>query len=327
MDVKQTHVAVDLVHNSPLISCRFDRTGKYVFAGAQDYNVWRFEIASGAKVALPTENWVRGIVCDHAGKVVVTSGYDGRLIWWPVEGEQPEPIRVVAAHDGWIRSLAVNPGDTLLASVGNDLVVRLWNLADGTLVREMTGHESHIYNVAFHPDGKQLVTGDLHSKLIHWDVETGTQLRTWQAESLQKYDPTFKAIYGGFPGMTFDADGKILAVCGITNVTNAFAGVGNPSVVVFDWEKAEKQIEHLSKAKLQANAWGVAIHPTGIRIAAAGGGSGGNLLFWNPSEADEFHVLKLPNTARDMDLSPDGLHVATAHFDGHVRISKLDKKE
>jgi WD40 repeat protein len=210
--------------------------------------------------------------------------------------------------------------------VGNDQIVKLWNLQDGKLIREMPGHESHIYNVAFHPNGKQLATGDLTCKVIDWEIETGKQLRTFQAESLQKYDNTFKAVIGGFRGMTFNADGKQLIVCGITNVSNAFAGVGNPSVVVFDWDKGEKQVEHLTKGKIQAVAWGVAAHPAGIHIAATGGGNGGHLAFWKPADAEEFHLFKLPNTARDLSLSPDGLHVATAHFDGHVRVSKLDKK-
>lgn len=327
MDVTKTHISHDLVHKGPLISCRFDPSGKYVFAGSEDYSVWRFEIATGKKTQLPqVESWVRGIAFDHKGTTLVTAGYDGRLIWWPVAGEKPEPIRIVEAHKGWIRAIAVSPDDSLLASVGNDLVVRLWNMQDGTLVREMTGHASHIYNVVFHPDGKHIATGDLMCNLMHWDVTTGKQLRTWKAPSLQKYDKTFIATIGGFRGMAFSPDGKYVACSGITNVSNAFAGIGNPSVVVFDWKTGKQQIEHLSKAKLRGVAWGVAIHPDGTRIAASGG-SGGYVLFWKADQAEEIHQLNLKNTARDLDLSSDGLHVATAHHDGHVRICKMEAKK
>ena len=40
-----------------------------------------------------------------------------------------------------------------LATGGNDNMVRLWNLADGKLVRELPGHERHVYSVSFHPTG------------------------------------------------------------------------------------------------------------------------------------------------------------------------------
>lgn len=327
MDVTKTHVVHDFAHNGPLISGRFDPTGRYVFAGSQDYSVWRFEVANGTKTefVLPEKSWVRGLAFDSTGKTLVTAGYDGRLVWWPVEAEKPEPIRVVDGHKGWARAVAVSPDDSLLASVGNDLLVRLWNMGDGQLVREMPGHESHVYNAVFHPEGEHLATGDLMGNLIDWDVQTGKQLRTWKAESLIKYDKTFKAWIGGFRGMTFSPDGKRIAASGITNVSNAFAGVGNPSVVVFDWETGKQEIEHLTKGKLQGVAWGAALHPTGLRIGTIGG-NGGYLLFWNPGEAEEFHNLKLKSSARDLDLHPDGLHIMTAHSDGHVRICKMDQK-
>ncbi len=326
MDVTKTHVATDLKHDSPLISCRFDPTGKFAFVGAQDYNVWRFEIASGNKVAYPTDAWVRSLAFTTDGSKLFTGGYDGRLIAWDVNAEKPEPLHTIEAHKGWIRAIDVSPDGTLLASVGNDLIVRLWNTSDGKLVREMKGHESHVYNVRFHPSGQHLATGDLMCHLIHWDVASGKKMRTWQAESLQIYDKTFVATIGGFRGMEFSADGSEVLCSGITNVTNAFAGIGNPSVVAFDWESGKQTTEHLSKGKLQGVAWGLAVHPDGTRIAATGG-RGGYLLFWKPKEVNEFHNTKMPNDAMDLDISSDGLHLLTAHYNSHAYVSLMDSKK
>tara|TARA_R110002096_G_scaffold104771_17_gene230761 strand:- start:1242 stop:2246 length:1005 start_codon:yes stop_codon:yes gene_type:complete len=325
MDVSQTHLAHDFKHESPLISCRFDPSGKQVFAGAQDYKVWRWNLADGSKTALDVNAWVRGIAFADGGKIVVTGGYDGRLVFAPVDANALTPTRTIEAHDGWIRAVAANPDGTIVASAGNDLKVKLWNVADGKLIRELSGHESHIYNLAFHPDGKRIISGDLKANLFDWEIETGTQVRTWQAESLIKFDKTFLAFIGGFRGMTFSPDGRKLAASGITAVSNAFAGIGNPSVVVFDWEKGEALVEHLSKGKLRGVGWGVALHPDGTTIGCVGG-NGGWLLFWKPGELEDFHRVKLPSDARDLALSPDGLHLATAHFDGHLRIHKMDAK-
>jgi len=163
----------------------------------------------------------------------------------------------------------------------------------------------------------------LKSNLIDWDVATGKQVRTWQIESLTNYDKKFLAFIGGFRSMTFNEDGSQMICAGITNVSNAFAGVGNPSVPVFDWKKGELILEHLSKGKLRGTAWGVAIHPNGSIIACVGG-SGGHLLFWKADGAEEFFTMKLKNDARDLSLSPDGLHLATAHHDGNLRIHLMD---
>jgi WD40 repeat protein len=55
------------------------------------------------------------------------------------------------AHQGWIRALDVSPDGTLVATAGNDLPVKVWNMPDGTL-----GH-----SLAEHGLGRLLVSGDL----------------------------------------------------------------------------------------------------------------------------------------------------------------------
>lgn len=332
MDVTQTHIAHDLELGSPLISCRFDPSGCFVFSGAENFRVWRLPVGddAGEKAELVTDSWVRGMTFADEGETLITGGTDGRLIWFPAAGDAKDgklaPVRAIEAHDGWIRTVATSPDGKLIASAGNDRKIRLWDVADGKKVGELAGHESHIYNLAFHPDGIHLVSGDLMANLIDWDFAAGKQVRTWKAESLSKFDTTFLAFIGGFRGMTFSADGKQLAGSGITNVSNAFAGIGNPSVVVFDWATgAPATIEHLSKGGLQGVAWGVGLLADGTTVAAVGG-KGGYLLFWKAKEAEDFHRVKLTNDARDLHLSPDGLHLATAHHDGHLLIHRMSAK-
>jgi WD40 repeat protein len=329
-DPTKTHVAQTIVHPAPLIACRFDPTGKYVFAAAQDYRVWRYELGTEEKPE-PTEfggheSWVRAIAFSPDGKTLITGGYDGRLVWSPAGAEKPEPARTVEAHDGWIRAIAVSPDGELLASVGNDLLVKLFSAKDGSPVGELSGHESHIYNVAFHPDGDQLATGDLMGNFLHWDLKAMNEQRRFTEEALHKYDNTFWADIGGPRGMTFSPDGSLLAASGITNVSNAFAGVGNPTVVVFDWEAGKRKVQYVGSKKPRGTGWGVVMHPAGFTIGVSGG-SGGFLLFWKGDQQNEFHQVKLPDTGRDLALHVDGLRLATAHYNGRLVISKMADKD
>jgi WD40 repeat protein len=187
----------------------------------------------------------------------------------------------VEAHAGWVRAVAVSPDGATVASCGNDHLVKLWS-AEGSFVRSLAGHECHVYNLAFHPAGTRLVSCDLKGVVMDWDWRSGRCVRELDARPLHKYDGVFRADIGGARGMAFDPTGNRLAVCGITNVANAFAGVGNPLVMTFDWVDGKSR-QLRPAATFQGTAWGVGFHPSGA-ILSAGGGSGGQLWVWTGDE-------------------------------------------
>lgn len=324
VDPTKTHPTREFEYTSPYLACRFDPTGTYLFASAQDNSIQRYHLESGEHVPLAAhESWPRGLAFSPTGDVFYSGGNEGRLITWPATVSTPSPQRTAEAHQGWIRAVVVSPDGTLIATAGNDRMVRLWNAADGALVRELAGHESHVYNLAFHPSGTQLVSGDLKGGLRQWDVATGAEVRKLDASRLWKYDPGFAADIGGVRSIAFNREGSLLACGGITDVSNAFAGVGNPAVVLFDWESGSPKLVHLSKENLQGVVWGLAFHPDGFLIGATGGGGGGSLLFWRPDAEREFHRLALPATSCDLALHPNSRQLAVAHYDKKLRLYEM----
>jgi WD40 repeat protein len=331
IDAAKTHLLKEYKHGSPLLGCRFDPSGQYVFAGAQDNNVVRWHLDSGKKTLLSGhKSWVRALAFaadSHAErgnqKLLISGDYAGRILVWPMDAETPKPARTLDAHRGWIRALAVSPDGQTLASCGNDHLVKLWSCADGKLVRELSGHACHVYNVAFHPDGKHLISADLKGVVKVWDWTKGASERELDAKILYKYDPGFLADIGGVRGMALGAKGTLLACAGITNVSNAFAGVGNPLVVLFDYQSGKQKQLLKPKTPFQGTAWGVVVHPSGV-VAGVGGGNGGVLWFWKPDNPLDFFSLKLPNNARDLDLHTDGRRLAVAFFDGVVRTYGME---
>ena len=325
-DPTQTHVAVEWKHDSPLIACRFDPQGRYVFASAEDSTVQRWHLESGSKTAMTGhESWVRGIAFCDGGNTAVTGGSEGRLIWWPVEAEQPQPARTVEAHKGWIRSVAASPDGNVVASAGNDRAIRLWNAADGSPVGELTGHECDIYSLLYHPGGEILFSGDLRGHIKVWELSSGKELHELDASKLHSYNKGQQVDFGGVRTMALSGDTAQLAAGGLFNASNPLGAVHDPIVLRFDRESKSILQSHIAEG-IKGIAWRVIFHADGPLIGVSGGSSGGFLLFWNADGEKEFHRFKLPNLARDMDLHPDGLQIATAHYDRQLRISRMTPK-
>jgi WD40 repeat protein len=320
----RTRMVLELRHNSPLLSCRFDPTGRYVFAGSEDNSIQRWELANQAKTAYTGHrSWVRGLAFHGADRKFLSSDFNGKVLIWTTDAATAiQPERIINAHRGWVRAVVVSPDGRQFATCGNDNLVRLWNFADYSLARTFEGHGSHVYNVAFHPGGRHLVSADLRGNVKQWDVQTGAETRSMDASVLYRYDTTFRADHGGIRSMSFNADGSMLACAGITNVSNAFAGIGNPAVVLFNWETGQRSQVLRVLPAFQGTAWGVVWHSTGL-VIAAGAGAGGGLWFWRPNQANSIHAMPLPNNARDLALHPDGKRLAIPFFDGVVRIYEL----
>lgn len=315
----QTRMLAQLQHTAPMLACRFDPSGRFVFASAQDNTIVRWELANSNKTTLTGHNsWVRALAFISGQNTLISGGYDGKLLWWPVDAASPTPTRTVEAHDGWVRAVAVSPNRQLVASCGNDNLVKLWNATTGALVRVLRGHDSHVYNVAFHPAGQFLVSADLQGWVKQWDVNQGSVTRTLDATVLARYDNTFRATIGGIRSMAFNADGSSLVCAGITEVTNAFAGIGKPAFVLFNWQSGQRAQVLRAPQNIQGSAWGTCFLPTGA-IAGVGGTNTGGLWFWQPASAQSFANINLPAQPRDLDLHPDGRRLAIAFFDNKVR--------
>lgn len=327
-DATAVRLVQTITHDRPPLTCRFDPAGDFLFAGAQDNNFHRWDIFSGSALHVAGhKSWIGTLsLLPGAGGEVVTGGHEGKLVWWKAFDATPAPVRTIEAHQGYIRAVALSPDGQLIATGGNDTLVRVWSALDGTLVKELTGHPRHVYNVAFDHTGKFLLSGDLMGVIKQWDVGSWNMTREIDAKVLWKFDTGFKADVGGIRCLDFSPDGKLLAVGGITEVSNAFAGIGSPAVVLFDWESG-KQVKLLKpKENFQGSVWGVRFHPSGEFLIGAGGGGAGAMWFWKPDEEKSFHAIGIPSVAYDLALHPDGFRLAVPLFDKTIRIYDLAPK-
>ncbi len=323
---KETHQIAEYKYERPLTTLRVDPQGKYAAAGAEDLDVQLWDLTTKDRQTLKGhKSWVRSMDFTPDGHRLLTACWGGEIHIWDVTKPQAKRVQTLKAHQGAARFVRVSPDGTLLATCGNDLLVKVWNLSDGKLVHQFAGHERHVYGVEFHPQGEQIVSQDLMGNIHIWNLKTGQLERRVDGRVMTGYDNKFAADMGGSRDLQFHPDGSRWVSAGITKVSNSFAGVQDPILVVFDWKtgKIAHQI-HPADANVKGIAWGVRFHPQGVLIGAIADRSGkGELWFSQGKETKPFHVMKLKSAARGLDLLPDNKRLAIAHADGYLRLYSM----
>ena len=136
-------------------------------------------------------------------------------------GDKPELI-LQSGHTKSANAVAFSPDNRWLASGGKDDVIKIWDLANGNVLRTLYGHTSNVNALAVSPDGKLLASGsgdinderDLGSftqggvvggednSVRIWSVQTGQQLHV-----LRGHDLPVAAV-------AFSNDGRLLTCVG-----------------------------------------------------------------------------------------------------------------
>jgi WD40 repeat protein len=325
VDPKEAHLLTQFPTGGPLTCCRFDPQGRFLFCGLERSAFERFDLTDGKKVSFAGghDSWVFSLAVSANGETIFSGGGDGRIVVWPCGSSSPKPTRTIDAHKGWIRALAISQDGSVLASAGNDRVVRLWNPISGAMIRECSGHLGHVYSLQIHPNGKTLLSGDLLGKIHEWDLASGRLVGSYDAKPLHIYESNQKVDFGGVRGLTVSPDGKFIAAGGLHKATNPLGMVHEPIVIIFD-SVTRKPIRTLLADKIASGViWSIRYLADESVMAVCGGIDGGFLLFWKAGVDKDYHRVKLPSLAREMDLHPDGLRVATAHHDSNARITRL----
>src|SRR5262249_23304676 len=122
------------------------------------------------------------------------------------------PVRNLG-HPQAVDAVAFNPAGTVLATGCHDGNLRLYDVAKGTLLRQVPAHPqppgaNAVYCVAWSPDGKHVVTGSLDHSIKMWDGATGAAVRTFRAYKEKEFE---KGHTAGVYCVAFSPDGKTLA--------------------------------------------------------------------------------------------------------------------
>jgi pleiotropic regulator 1 len=85
--------------------------------------------------------------------------------------------RVIAGHLGWVRCVAVEPGNEWFATGAADRIIKIWDLATGQLKVSLTGHVSTVRGLAVSARHPYLFSCGEDRQVKCWDLEYNKVIR------------------------------------------------------------------------------------------------------------------------------------------------------
>lgn len=179
----------------------------------------------------------------------------------------------------------------------------IWNVIDGSFVKEFGGHRDALYVAKLSPDGKTLATAGYDRKIILWDVATAEQRLTISVHNDAIYDAAFSP------------DGQTLATAS-----------GDETIKL--WRVADgERLDTLSQP--EAEQYTVAFSPDGKSIV--GGGVDNRIRVWDfisreKPQINPLHFARFVHEGAIVRLvfSPNGKLLLSASEDRTLKLFETE---
>lgn len=168
------------------LSCvAFDPLRPKQLCAAVGHDLWWLDARTGAAAKVPadgraiiTTGTVDAVAFSTDGTLMAVGGVSGIVLF---DRRSRQNIPGPAAENSELTcGLAFSPDSSLLASVGDDHIVRLWRPHRRKVVWEL---DYQALSIAFSSDGRMLAVGGPDSTVLLWDVSSGEHVQTLSAST------------------------------------------------------------------------------------------------------------------------------------------------
>ncbi|KAL3832965.1 hypothetical protein ACJIZ3_007701 [Penstemon smallii] len=168
---------------TPVKACAISACGNFAVIGTAGGWIERFNLQSGIsrgsyidiseRKKRAHDGEVIGIACDSTNTIMTSAGYNGDIKIWDFKGRQLKSKWDIGCS---LVKIVYHRYNGLLATVADDLVIRLFDVVALRMVRKFEGHSDRITDLCFSEDGKWLLTSSMDGTLRIWDIILARQI-------------------------------------------------------------------------------------------------------------------------------------------------------
>ncbi|KAJ8753135.1 hypothetical protein K2173_017699 [Erythroxylum novogranatense] len=168
---------------TPVKVCTISACGNFAILGTAGGWIERFNLQSGfsrgsyldmsERSSCAHDGEVVGVACDATNTLMISSGYHGDVKVWDFKRRELKSRWEVGCS---LVKIVYHRPNGLLATVANDLVIRVFDVVALRMVRKFEGHTDRITDLCFSEDGKWLLSSSMDGTLRIWDIILARQL-------------------------------------------------------------------------------------------------------------------------------------------------------
>jgi WD40 repeat protein/serine/threonine protein kinase len=237
----------------------------------------------------PDENWF--VATGYAGVVTVVDMISGEVM-----GRQ-------RTSSGQIPAVAIFKKEDEIIFGGEDGVIRLWNLSEGTPIQRFEGHEATVVGLDTSPDGRQFLSISLDGTAKLWDIESSTALYSIE---IGAYLETIGITNAPPLGIQFSPDGE------------TFVHTTSDTIVQLRQTKTGQLLRSWEGVGFE----NVVFSADGAQIAAS---TGNQIYTWFTQSTSEPLILNgHTGDITDVSVSPNNQMILSGSVDKSARLWQIE---
>ena len=313
----------------------FDPTGRFFVTASEDGGA-RIWDAAGGRLLKSLRGHTGGLFdaryCSDGTKLVTASRDRSALIW---DAETGHPLVRLIVHDGVVRAADFSPNCRFIATGSEDGTAAVWDSRTGIRLKVLEGHGDRVTGVAFSPDGSKILTTSRDHTARIWSVDNsdaplailvGHQDAVTSGQfsrdgslvitSSRDHSIRFWDTKSGAQVLTLNGhDGVVREVSVSRDGSEVISASEDNSVRVWSTRRAASRSQRLRTQFLASQA--VFEADLGRLVVP---NIGGSTRVYSDGSPDSTTLEDGGRTATVVAISRNGLRVATASPDKHVRI-------